>query len=123
MVNLLIPVAAVLFSFLVSVLTDIRIYHKFDWSRLVNHSTKMAMYLAAIGMLEVVAKQETAIADQVFHFALIFAGAEVLGTLGMIQQALKGDTGNAPDPLQTALQESGLLTGNGPGPFDILNKK
>lgn len=99
---MLIPVAAVVFAFVISVLYDLRTYHKFDWSRLVNHSTKMAMYLAAIGMLEVVAKGDPALSKQVVKFALAFAGAEVIGTFGMITQALKGP-GTAPDALSSTL--------------------
>jgi len=112
MINLLTPVAAVVFAFIVSVLYDIRVLHKLDWSRLVNHSSKAAMYLAAIGMLEVVSIQEPSLAPQVIKFALAFAGAEVLGTIGMIQQAIKGS--NSPDALQQALTQS--------NPFDITRK-
>lgn len=111
MTDLLIPVAAVIFAFLIGVLADLRQAHKFQWSKLVDHSTKAAMYLAAIGMLEVVAKQDPILAPQVIKFALAFAGAEVLGTIGMIRSAVvkPGQT----DPLQAAQNAS---------PFDILKK-
>lgn len=110
MTNLLIPVAAVIFSFLISVLADIRQTHKFQWSRLVDHSTKAAEYLAAIGMLEVVAKQNPILAPQVIKFALAFAAAEVLGTIGMIRASVVKL--GQPDPL--------LAAQNIAQPFDIL---
>lgn len=114
MINLLIPVCAVLFAFVISVLYDLRTYKRFDWSRLRDHSTKAAMYLAAIGMLEVVDKQEPNLAPQVIKFSFAFAGAEVLGTIGMIQQAVRSSN-SSPDALTTALREA--------NPFDIATKK
>lgn len=100
---MLLPVLAVVFSFVVNVLSDIRKYHKFNATRLIDHATKMAMYLGAIGMLECLAYFNHSMSQTVIYFASVFAGAEILGTIGVMRDSLKGDPSG--DVLDETLQQ------------------
>ena len=106
---MLLPVAAVAFAFVISVLSDLKQNHKFNWQQISNHAIRMAMYLAAIGILEVVKVQEVAMAGMVSKLASAFALAEILSALGQIRQVL------GTNPLTSALQSQ--------NPFDVTTQQ
>lgn len=97
MINLLLPFGAIAFAFIVSVLIDFR-KRQFNSQNLINHSTRMGIYLASIAILELVAKTEPALAKYVLYIALVFSGSEILNTAMLIKAAL-----GANDPLVNAL--------------------
>lgn len=125
MTILLLPVAAVIFSFIVSVLVDIRRGFRFAVSKLRDHTTRAALYLAAIAMLIVLKQYMPGSASLVQYFAFSFAGAEVLAALTSIKAAL-----GSSDPLVEAAAQAGTAMGqdvqppsNQGSPFQILDKQ
>lgn len=122
MINLLIPAVAVLFSLVVSILYDVMKDHRLDYQKLLTQVPRAAMYLAAIGMLEIVAKSEPALAPHILQLALAFGLAEIVGTLGIIKQAATMTNSGVPADqaaqtvIQKAVDQVGTLD-----PFSMLN--
>lgn len=98
---LLLPAVAVLFAFLISVLADFRREHKFDFQQFSNHAVRLAMYLSAIGVLEVVKVTQPDFAGLVAKLATAFAFAEIAAALGQIKSALGPN-----DPLSKVMQQT-----------------
>ena len=94
---MLLPLAAVFFAFVISVLIDVR-NKQFNSRNMIDHSTRLGIYLASIAMLELLAKTEPSLAHYVIYIALTFAGSEVLNTVMLIKKAL-----GANDPINSAL--------------------
>ena len=96
---MILPLAAITFAFVISVLIDVR-KKQFNSKNMIDHSTRLGIYLASIAMLELLAKTEPTIAPYVLYIALTFAGSELLNTILLIKTAL-----GANDPLANALSQ------------------
>ena len=96
---MLLPLAAITFAFIISVLIDVR-KRQFNAKNMIDHSTRLGIYLASIAMLELLAKTEPNIAPYVLYIALTFAGSELLNTVLLIKTAL-----GVNDPLANALSQ------------------
>lgn len=107
---LLLPAVAVVFAFIISVLADFRQTHKFNFQQFSNHAIRLAMYMSAIGVLEVVKVTEPSLAVIVSKVAVAFAFAEILAAVGQIRAVLGPN-----DPLSQVIQQE--------NPFDITTKK
>lgn len=88
MIWLLLPVAAVVFAFLISVLSDLRTSHKMDFQKLTSHGTRLAMYLSSIGMLEVLRLSKPEYASFVSTIATSFAVIEILTAFATMKESL-----------------------------------
>ena len=96
---MILPLAAITFAFVISVLIDVR-KKQFNSKNMIDHSTRLGIYLASIAMLELLAKTEPTIAPFVLYIALTFAGSELLNTVLLIKTALGSN-----DPLANALSQ------------------
>lgn len=115
MINLIIPVAAVVFSFIIAILTDIKVYKRLVYSRFADHAVRTAIYLASIGMLEVLDRTEPDLAPFVGKVAVGFAFAELVSAIGLIRNALgPSDPGvQVLDSLAGKLQQTGTVQQDG----------
>lgn len=126
MINLVLPFAAIAFAFVVSVLVDIR-QRKFNPANMINHSTRLGIYLAAVAMMEVLSRYEPALTKYILYIAMMFTFSELANTALLIKSVFGANDPMAQAISQAVPQAEKLLEGgvptNGTSPGGGANTK